>query len=1281
MASAGGVREGKEGHEYKKAPLGVIGVCALDSKARSKPSRNILNRLISKAEFEVKIFGDKIILDEEVANWPICDYLISFFSDGFPLEKAIAYAKLRKPFCVNDLPMQTVLWDRRICLLILDRLKVPTPARVEVNRDGGPRLPSADVAKVLFDRSGVKLEGPEDGTGGGVRPPEKVELLDDGDVLSVDGATLRKPFVEKPTSGEDHNIHIYFPKSHGGGGRRLFRKVNNKSSEKDEGLCVPRCITEPGSSYIYEQFLQVKNAEDVKAYTVGPSFCHAETRKSPVVDGVVRRNPNGKEIRYVTSLTPDEATMAARISEGFGQTVCGFDLLRAGANSYVIDVNGWSFVKDNNEYYDKCAGILRDMFVREKMRRDAKLLHQAQAAGAAAAASQQQQPPPPPTSAPQPPQPQHEQQQAQGAGTAGAGGTGAAAGAGAGPPPVNDAEEQAASSGHHRHKHGTSSHRSGTLRSILKSPSMHRLTGHHAQSRAHPAAAPSNDSATSNNNASTSAPTTSAPVTSASSPNFASDTVPMSAEPSVERQNRDNTLIPPPVPVAPHDLLPPPVVGDVPSMPVSKEVSPAGRSPAATTPAAMEEKKEEEEAAAIPAPASKAQWKLKGMVSVIRHADRTPKQKFKFTFHSQPFVNLLKGHQEEVLLIGEAALHSVLEAVNIAIAERSEDLEKLYKLQNSLLKKGSWPGTKVQIKPMFRKREPHEIDPAAVVEEVRNAGADGLEKGTGGEQDKGTAAATEDDEMDKVKKKLKMLLREGERPPQFAWPKSNMPEPLVVVRKVVELMMFHRRVMRYNYNKYLSPAATSLSAAATTSGGPATPSESAPQSSNASDASGASGGHHHPFHHHQHHQHQPSQHDHPQPGSSKRASSSFVASVQSRWCCGEDPELFRERWEKLFQEFCDADKVDPSKISELYDTMKYDALHNRPWMEWAFTPRAEMTEDDITAEAEDAKAEKSGTGGTGGVGELKRGGGKADGVDAAMMPPPPPPSSGPTVPASSTSSQRSSERSGERGGGNDKSPEGASRPERLSERISEKLNEKTNITHRIGFRRRSEITSAPAPPKLTIDSISHNHEGSYFNLYTGMGSAQPLDARLERLRELFSLCKEIVKKLEEVQACEYPKSFFYFTKESHIYTLLNCILEGGIQTKIARNAIPELDYLSQICFELYESENSEPLAEGQGSFNYSIRITISPGCHAFAPLDIQLDSKHCIGCSPRRSLTAHGDWEEILSTLKAKFNTVKLPKTFTAINLSEKVPQAFEIQDNDANAKEGEMVEEPQPAV
>ncbi|KAG9072736.1 hypothetical protein KI688_000512 [Linnemannia hyalina] len=865
----------------------IIGVCAMDDKARSKPMRNILDRLLKNGPFEAIIFGDKCILDEDVRAWPACDFFICFFSKGFPLEKAIEYVKLRAPLCVNEVDLQALLWDRRLVLEILEQIGVPTPRRLTMDRDGGPHIERSVIQKLKLRGVTVKRD----------RPTPEFKVIDQ-DTIQIGDQVMTKPFVEKPVSGEDHNIHIYYHSSTGGGTRRLFRKVGNKSSEYDPNMNT--CRME--GSYIYEEFMDVDNAEDVKVYTIGNHFVHAETRKSPVVDGLVRRNTDGKEIRYVTQLTPEEKKMASGICKVFGQRVCGFDLLRVGGKSYVIDVNGWSFVKGNNYYYNNCASILQETFLR-----------------------------------------------------------------------------------------------------------------------------------------------------------------------NAHQRKLSEVVLP-------------------------KELS------------------------------AENSWRLKAFVSVFRHADRTPKQKMKFSFSSAPFRELLNGGGEEVIIRQARDLKLVSAAAEQAMEEGLEDTNKLMLLRNILDKKSNLPGTKVQVKPSITKDAEGNSKSVKLKIIVKWGGefthaakyqsrdlGDNLRKDlmimnknvlddvkiyTSSERrvrataelftqrflgirevprdlllirkemlDDSNAAK---EKTDIVKKELWELLQPESKEIEKYWPKGQA-DPGELVQSMIESMKTLRDIMRKNFRR-LDPA-----------------------------------------------------------------------TIQKTWCCYESPALFFERWEKIFGEFADGDRTefDPSKVSELYDSLKYDALHNRTFLETIFVD-------------------------------------KEAGVGMAPM---------------------------------------------------KDLYSKAKI-----------LFDFVAPLEYGINEEDR--------LEIGLLTSLPL-------------LKQVVEDLEAAKRSATPCTRLYFTKESHVHTLLNIVYLSGMPTRISKSAIPELDYLTQITFELYERSgpgtplsspivgSSSPLITGTDnplsphSPEYSLRIGFSPGAGNPNILDLQMDSKHCLSVMPRRNLTDHLPLDAALRYYKTQVGNPK----------------------------------------
>eukprot|EP00258_Populus_trichocarpa_P028734 XP_024444753.1 inositol hexakisphosphate and diphosphoinositol-pentakisphosphate kinase VIP2 isoform X7 [Populus trichocarpa] len=210
-----------------------VGVCVMEKKVKcgsevlSAPMGQILDRLQAFGEFEVMYFGDKVILEDPIESWPICDCLIAFYSTGYPLEKAEAYATLRKPFLVNELVPQHLLHDRRKVYERAEMFGIPVPRYALVNRE----FPFQELDY----------------------------FIEEEDFVEVHGSRFWKPFVEKPVDGDDHSIMIYYPSAAGGGMKELFRKVGNRSSDFHQDV---RRVRREGS-YIYEEFMPT-GGTDVK---------------------------------------------------------------------------------------------------------------------------------------------------------------------------------------------------------------------------------------------------------------------------------------------------------------------------------------------------------------------------------------------------------------------------------------------------------------------------------------------------------------------------------------------------------------------------------------------------------------------------------------------------------------------------------------------------------------------------------------------------------------------------------------------------------------------------------------------------------------------------------------------------------------------------------------------------------------------------------------------------------------------------------------------------------
>jgi hypothetical protein len=550
-------------------------------------------------------------------------------------------------------------------------------------------------------------------------------------------------------------------------------------------------------------------------------------------------------------------------------------------------------------------------------------------------------------------------------------------------------------------------------------------------------------------------------------------------------------------------------------------------------------------------------WILKANVTVLRHADRTPKQKLKFNFPigepwTQPFVRLLNDETEEIILREREQLIQIATAIEEArsLGAVGDDLNKLTQLNKALASKIEFPGTKAQLKPVYSKKQPGT--------RIRHLTKLTLVFKWGGEFTH-SAKYQSKDLGENFGKDISIMSKE-------------------VLKNVKVYTSSERRVVASA--EVFAAALLDQVHSTSTSSGPPTPSHR--PSSRASNDAGPSG-------------YQTSKaltlpsHQKPieivvrkdllddsnaakdlmddvkkrlkillRPGEpEKRPELTWPKSmkkepvevvkeviqllngfrdtmsrnwdildlgkIQEHWCCGDEPWLFRERWEKLFEDFCDVpqEKFDPSRVSELYDTIKYCALHHRTFLFAIFD-----------------------------------------------------------------------ENGGQKGWPQDK---------------DRKLHEL--------YARAKALFDLVAPQEYGIEP----NEKEEIAILTSL-----------------PLLKNIVEDLEAARGSGGSSLNLYFTKESHIHTLVNLVLLSGLP--IANRRIPELDYASHITFELYERN----YGRGKTDKEYSIRLSLSEGAHSSNVLDSSLDSRHSLNVQARRKLTQHLPYSDVIAKLSKHFHRLEM---------------------------------------
>jgi len=502
-------------------------------------------------------------------------------------------------------------------------------------------------------------------------------------------------------------------------------------------------------------------------------------------------------------------------------------------------------------------------------------------------------------------------------------------------------------------------------------------------------------------------------------------------------------------------------------------------------------------------------WTLKSTICVARHGDRTPKCKLKFNFKgkdpwAEPFIRLLQGRTNEIILRDPEQLQYIADAAEEAQQIDGSDAEQLEQLKKIIGAKKSANGTKAQLKPAFK--EDGKCDKIAIVVKW------------GGEF---THAARYQarDIAEQMRKDMTIM---NKNLLEHTHVYSSSERRVVATAEIFMTAFLDERGVAEDAMRKLTIRKDLLddSNAAKEEiekvkkklktlcrpGSQARPEFAWPEKEVT------------PFE---------TVRETIDIMNSLRATLNLnwqtlkIEDIQKRWCCGEYPYLFRERWENLFKDWCDVelDKFDPSRVSELYDSLKYDALHNRVFLEAVFT-----------------------------------------------------------------------------------NPGGSSRPASIDSRRDEPVESSTPRQLRELYKRSKLLFDFIAPQEYGIERSEKEEIGLLTSL---------------------PLLEQVIANLRQAKENEHGSASFYFTKESHIHTLVNLVILSDLE--IVMPQVPELDYMSNVTFEVYERTKAD-------QHELAVRVSLSEGAHS-AVLDASLDAKHALQVQPRRALTDYIALDKVIEIL------------------------------------------------